>query len=74
MKEMCKSIPYYVEWEKAVKTEYSIKIFKAAKRKIIKRFSKYNVANIRDSLNNEDSLLCRCLSHYAYYYSQNRRH
>lgn len=44
MKEMCKSIPYYVEWEKAVKTEYSIKIFKAAKRKIIKRFSKYNVA------------------------------
>ena len=41
---MLKNIPYYLEWEKLVKNEYSAKVFNAAKKKVIKEFSEYNVA------------------------------
>ena len=41
---MLKNITYYLEWEKLVKNEYSVKVFNAAKKKVIKKFSEYNVA------------------------------
>lgn len=41
---MLKNTPCYLEWEKLVKNEYSVKVFNAAKKKAIKKFSKYNVA------------------------------
>lgn len=40
---MLKNIPYYLEWEKLVKNEYSAKVFNAAKKKAIKEFSEYDV-------------------------------